>query len=266
MTKNLWFGQYLISLLGSIVLVETKGVNLEEVGQLPKLHFRDAPDEEENRSGRGSVQRKGSAESAASSGGSGGTENIEKDGVVSNSRESIEGSDVRVISDSRDSKEAKLDEGVNEDPSEKKTSDNGLAYFATYVTAYNAYVVHWEPCYMGAAELIQTEETKGVNLENVGQLLKLDAPDEEKNRSGRGSMQGKGNEKSAASSSGSEETKDIEKDVTSGSRGSGERRDVRVSFDSRDSKEAKLDKGVNEDPSPNEERSSDSADFEKIRK
>ncbi|EYC31425.1 hypothetical protein Y032_0004g2146 [Ancylostoma ceylanicum] len=104
----------------------------------------------------------------------------------------------------------------------------GIIYFAAYVTAYIAYLVHWEPCHMGAAELIPTEvratstaflnvitrlaniiaarsvcilkegnelaimivilvtdlisfvtaffllkETKGVNLEEVGQLPKL---------------------------------------------------------------------------------------------
>ncbi|RCN49992.1 hypothetical protein ANCCAN_03820 [Ancylostoma caninum] len=32
-----------------------------------------------------------------------------------------------------------------------------LVYFATYLIAYNAVAVHWEPCYMGAAELIPTE-------------------------------------------------------------------------------------------------------------
>ncbi|EPB80761.1 hypothetical protein ANCCEY_00167 [Ancylostoma ceylanicum] len=156
-----------------------------------------------------------------------------------------------------------------------------LIYFATYLIAYNAVAVHWEPCYMGAAELIPTEvratstaflnvisrvanvlaarsETKGVNLEKVGQLLKLD---EDGSRSDRGSMQGK--ESKESSRSGSKEIKDVEREGDApGSRESVEGSDEhgKVASGSRDSVEAKQDGGSALESGRSERKGSDSAE------
>ncbi|KAL6739979.1 hypothetical protein Aduo_013373 [Ancylostoma duodenale] len=193
-----------------------------------------------------------------------------------------------------------------------------LVYFATYLIAYNAVAIHWEPCYMGAAELIPTEvratstaflnvitraanvlaartvtllkggnepiimiivlisnlisfmtaffflkETKGVNLEKVGQMLKLDVPDEEGSRSDRDSMQRKRSKESSASRSDPGEAKDVEKEgVAPDSRDSGEGsgEGEKINTGSRDSEEANLDKGSDRESGHSEKKGSDSAE------
>ncbi|EYC31428.1 hypothetical protein Y032_0004g2147 [Ancylostoma ceylanicum] len=162
-----------------------------------------------------------------------------------------------------------------------------LIYFATYLIAYNAVAVHWEPCYMGAAELIPTEvrATSTAFLNVISRVANVLAArsvctevlpvvmmfrslersncsrDEDGSRSDRGSMQGK--ESKESSRSGSKEIKDVEREGDApGSRESVEGSDEhgKVASGSRDSVEAKQDGGSALESGRSERKGSDSAE------